>query len=91
MSKLLKQSIALFAILLFVNVVYAQNITNTTTTTTPSPLSGLKDVYTFLLSINPILLLVLGVVLILASKLAKFVGIVLIIIALIHLLFMFLK
>ena len=93
----MKQLIALLAVLLLVNAVYAQELnttTTTTTTTTTSPFqlpTSLSGVYSFLVSINPILLVILGVALILFSKLAKFVGIVLIIIALIHLFFMFWK
>lgn len=83
-------------ILLFVNTVFAQNETNVTTTTTTSsfPISlptSLSGIYAFLISINPILLIILGVILILVSKLSKFVGIVLIIIALIHFFFLFFK
>ena len=49
------------------------------------------SIYSFLVSVNPILLIILGVVLVLVSKLAKFVGVVLIIIAIIHLIFLFWK
>jgi len=93
----MKKIIPLFVILLFASSVYAQNATNqttsiTTTTTTPSPfLPTLKGIYSFLVSINPYLLIILGVVLVLVSKLARFVGVVLIIFAIIHILFMFLK
>lgn len=93
----MKQFIALAMILLFANAVFAQNETNITTTTTstisfpftiglPTNLAG---IYSFLTSINPILLIILGIVLIFASTLAKYVGIVLIIIAIIHLFFLF--
>ncbi len=83
-------------ILLFANVVFAQNETNITTTTStiafPFPIglpTNLTGVYSFLTSINPILLIIFGIVLIFASTLAKYVGIVLIIIALIHLFLLF--
>jgi hypothetical protein len=91
----MKKIIAILTILFLVNSVYAQDVTNQTTTTTPYSIvlppaaSSLKGVYDFLVSINPIILIVLGIVLILASHLGKFVGIVLIIIALIHLFFLF--
>src|SRR3972149_2201662 len=60
------------------------------TVVTPEPkpfsLTGtLKGVYNFLVQANPIFLLVLGVVLIIVSKFAKWVGIILIIFALINL------
>lgn len=90
----MKKIIAILFILLFVNSAYAQNVTNqtTTSTTTTTPfLPTLTGIYSFFVSINPYLLIILGVVLVLASKLARFVGIVLIIFALIHILFMFLK
>jgi len=89
----MKKILVLFALLFFVNVVFAQNITNTssTTTATPSFTDTLKGIYSLLLSVNPILLLILGVILILVAKLAKFVAIVLIIIAIIHLIFLFWK
>lgn len=57
-----------------------------TTTTISSLMDKVKGIYNFLISFNPIVLLILGVILILAAKLAKFVGIILIIIALIGLL-----
>jgi hypothetical protein len=90
----MKKLIAILAVLLLVNSVYAQNVTNETTTTTysivlPPATSTLTGIYNFLVSINPVILIILGVVLILASHLGKFVGIVLIIIALIHFFFMF--
>lgn len=87
-----------FVLLAFTTSVYAQNATNITTTTSstsafpfPTIPPSLTGIYSFLISINPILLMILGVILILVSKLSKFVGIVLIIIAIIHFLFMFLK
>jgi hypothetical protein len=91
----IKQIIALAMILLFANAVFAQNETNITTTSTiafpfhiglPASLAG---IYSFLTSINPILLIIFGIVLILASTLAKYVGIVLIIIAIVSLFFLF--
>jgi glucan phosphoethanolaminetransferase (alkaline phosphatase superfamily) len=86
----MKKLISLLAILLFVNIAFAQNATNSTNQTTGSPIpTSLTGVYNFLVSINPIILIILGVVLVLVSKLAKFVGIVLIISALIHLFFLF--
>jgi len=93
----MKQIIALMMVLLFVNAVFAQNETNVTTTTTstitfPFPIgipTSLSGIYSFLISVNPILLIIFGVILILASTLAKYVGIVLIIIAVIHLFFLF--
>jgi hypothetical protein len=75
--------------LLLVNVAVAQNATNQTTTFKIP--TSLKGVYSFLVSANPVLLIIFGLILIFVSKLAKFVGIVLIIIAVIHLLFLFLK
>ena len=92
----MKKILFLLTILLVANAVYAQNLTNTTnqtsTQTTTFPFSGsLKGIYSFLTSVNPILLIILGIVLLLVGKLAKFVGIVLIIIAIIHLLFLFWK
>jgi inhibitor of cysteine peptidase len=58
-------------------------VTTTTTVVTPSIITTAKNIYNFLTSINPILLLVLGTILIFVSKLARFIGIVLIIFALI--------
>jgi hypothetical protein len=93
----MKQIIALMMILLFANAVFAQNETNVTTTTTstitfPFPIgipTSLSGIYSFLTSINPVLLIIFGIVLIFASTLAKYVGIVLIIIAIIHFFFLF--
>jgi hypothetical protein len=90
----MKKIISLLMILLFVNSVYAQsatNATNQTTTSTSSFTPDLKGIYAFLVSVNPYLLIILGVILVLVSKLARFVGIILIIFALIHILFLFLK
>lgn len=75
----------LFMILFFSTLVNAQSITNTTTTTSSPVVTTLKSAYNFLISINPLLLIILGIILLLVSKLSKFVGIILIIIALIHL------
>jgi len=75
--------------LLLISLATAENITNQTTTTTtiakPPIVSTLKGIYNFLMSFNPILLLILGLILIVAAKAAKIVGIILIIVALIHL------
>lgn len=60
------------------------------TTTTPSILAIPKDVYSFLTSINPIILIILGIILVLVAKLARFIGIFLIIFALIYFLILFL-
>jgi eight-cysteine-cluster-containing protein len=51
--------------------------------------SKLKVAFGFLTSVNPFIFLILGVLLIIAAKLAKFVGIVLIILGLVSLLFWF--
>jgi hypothetical protein len=91
MKKLIFVAIAFLFLISFVT---AENVTNQTTTTTtkgPSAISTAKGVYNFLISINPILLLILGIILILASELSRFVGIVLIIFALIHLLILFFR
>jgi len=89
----MKRIITVLLILLLVNVVYAQNETNVTSTTIKSNFQfpNLKGVSSFLLSINPILMIIFGIILIISAKLAKFVGIVLIIIAVIHILILFLK
>jgi eight-cysteine-cluster-containing protein len=50
-----------------------------------SKLASFKSIFYGLITINPIILLVLGIILILVAKLAKFVGIVLIILAIIAL------
>ena len=83
--------IAILLISPFANVAFAQNATNTTSTTFPNLPFNLSGIYPFLISVNPVLLIILGVVLLIFSKLAKFVGIVLIIIAILHFLFLFLK
>ena len=89
----MKQLIPLLFILLFATSVYAQNDTNATTNSTTTLLPGisLSTIYSLLISVNPIMLLILGVALILVAKLAKFVGVVLIIIAVIHFVLLFLK
>jgi eight-cysteine-cluster-containing protein len=61
------------------------NVTTTTLPTISPIITLLKGIYGFLMSLNPIILLILGIILILISKLARFVGIVLIILALIYL------
>ena len=50
-----------------------------------SPSAILKTIYQFLISGNPFILIVLGIILFFAGKLAKVVGIVIIILGLIHL------
>jgi hypothetical protein len=45
----------------------------------------LKTIYSFLVNGNPFILIILGVIVFLAGKLAKFVGIVIIILGLVHL------
>ena len=50
-----------------------------------SPSSILKTIYEFLISGNPFILIVLGIILFFAGKLAKVIGIVIIILGLIHL------
>jgi len=50
-----------------------------------SPSAILKTIYEFLISGNPFILIVLGIILFFAGKLAKVVGIVIIILGLIHL------
>jgi len=67
----------------------------TTTTTTginwPQIPATLKDVYNFLASINPFILLIFGIILFIVSHLSKYVAIVLIIFALIQIIFMLLR
>lgn len=63
---------------------------STITTNQSSVMNILASAYDFLASFNPIVLLILGVILILAAKLSKFVGIILIILALIGFLLLFL-
>jgi hypothetical protein len=53
--------------------------------TTPSS-SILNPIYSFLVSVNPFILIILGVVVFLAGKLAKFVGVVLVMLGLVDLL-----
>jgi hypothetical protein len=95
----MRKLIPVFIVLLLISSAYAQSITTDTTSTTtttgygiqlPATGSTLKGVYDFLVSFNPVILIVLGVILLVAGKFAKFVGIVLIIIAVIHLLLMYL-
>ena len=86
-----KAIILLIPILLLLPITIAAdaNQTNTSTTIqqpTSSVISTLKWIYDFLISINPILLLILGIILLLASKFARFVAIILIIVAVIHIL-----
>ena len=87
----MKKLILFFAVLLFLPaIIFAQaNETTTTTTGTPLPsfpygVSSLKDVYNFFSSINPFLLLIVGVILLVLSHLGKYIAIVLIIFALIQ-------
>jgi hypothetical protein len=55
-------------------------------TSVPSSASSiLKAIYDFLVSANPFILIILGVVIFFAGKLAKFVGIILVILGIIHL------
>ncbi len=71
------------------SIVFAQESNETVNVPkneTSIPFIGtLRGVYDFLVQVNPILLLVFGGVLVLVSKFARWVGIILIIIALIHL------
>lgn len=53
--------------------------------TSSSIVNTLKGVFSFLTSINPFILLIFGIILVIVSKLAKFVGIILIIFAIIYL------
>jgi len=53
--------------------------------TSVSSSSILKSIYDFLVNANPFILIILGVVIFFAGKLAKFVGIIIIILGLIHL------
>ncbi len=62
----------------------AATSTSTTTTTLTSLLNPVKGVYNFVVSASPLILLVLGIILIVASKLAQIIGIVLVIFALIQ-------
>lgn len=82
----MKKAIGLLTFLLFANAIFvpvlAQNETGPSIT--DNILSFLKGVFVLLITINPIILLVLGVILIIASKFANIVGIVLIIVAIIH-------
>lgn len=80
-------------LLLVPGLVFAQATNETTTTkpTTPQIPDALKGFYNFLVEVNPILLLILGGVLIVVSKFAKWVGVILIIIAVIHLIFLLIR
>jgi hypothetical protein len=88
----MKKLILFFAVLLFLPaIIFAQANETTTTTSTGTPLpsfpygvSSLKDVYNFFSSINPFLLLIVGVILLVLSHLGKYIAIVLIIFALIQ-------
>jgi len=53
--------------------------------------SILTPIYTFLISLNPFILIILGLVVFFVGKLAKFVGIVLVILGAIHLLLPYLS
>ena len=53
--------------------------------------SILTPIYNFLMSLNPFILIILGVVVFFVGKLAKFVGIVLVILGAIHLLLPYLS
>ena len=53
--------------------------------------SILTPIYTFLMSLNPFILIILGLVVFFVGKLAKFVGIVLVILGAIHLLLPYLS
>lgn len=81
----MKRIFILIVLLLLANSALAQNVTNQTTTTTPSGITTAKGIYNFLTSINPLILLIFGLILVIVSKIARFVGIVLIVLALIFL------
>ena len=84
------KSLVILAIILILipSFVLAQDSNQTVpkNDTSSVPFVGtLRGIYDFLVQVNPILLLVFGGVLVLVSKFARWVGIILIIIALIHL------
>ena len=82
----MKEIFILLVISILSALVFAQDVTNITTTTTtlPALLDPIKDAYAFIVSANPFILLVLGIVLIAASKLAHVIGIILIIFAIVQ-------
>ena len=53
--------------------------------------SILAPIYTFLMNLNPFILIILGLVVFFVGKLAKFVGIILVILGVIHLLLPYLS
>jgi len=53
--------------------------------------SALSAIYSFLISVNPFVLIILGVILFFAGKLAKFIGIIIIILGVVHLLLPYLS
>jgi len=94
------KKIILFITILFLfsqflmNFSFAQTTTTTTTTTTsalPPGFGSLKDIYNFFASINPFLLLILGIVILVVAKLSKYIAIVLIIFALIQIILLLLR
>jgi hypothetical protein len=90
----MKKILFVALVLLLVPGLVLAQATNETTTTKPSPPKipdALKGFYNFLVEANPILLLILGGVLIVVSKFAKWVGVILIIIAVIHLIFLLIR
>jgi hypothetical protein len=82
--------LAFLLILIISSIVFAQaNVTNTTTTTPPSVVEPVIDwaenVYKILVSFDPFILLLAGIILVVASKFAHVIGLFLIVFALVHL------
>ncbi|HLC39943.1 MAG TPA: hypothetical protein VJJ76_03665 [archaeon] len=101
----MKKNLATFTILMFLflpAIIFAQaNETITTTSTTsstgtplpsfPYGITSLKDIYNFSSSINPFVLLILGIILFVVAHLSKYVAIILIIFAVIQIIFLLIR
>ena len=82
----MKKSLVLLASLLLAALVLAQEASNSTSTVTTVPgFLTSKGLLNFLSSINPLFLIVAGILLILWSNISKLIGYILIIVGIIYL------
>ena len=81
---------SIMALLLKISSVYILNAT--TTKEMPSALSSaLNAIYSFFINANPIILIILGLIAIIAGKFAKYIGIIIIILGIVQLLLPYLS
>jgi hypothetical protein len=76
---------SIIAFLVAINSVSVRNVTAADQVPTSAFSLILRGIYSFLVSGNPFVLIILGVILFFAGKLSKLVGIILVILGLIHL------